>query len=215
MATEEQKLISCSQCKTTPCLYGYPEGMPEWCQANRYRGLLKQANAEYLKPENIKINLASLKVIKDGNLQWTRLEECMEFGKALGVKKVGVACCLGLIRDGSEFVRFLRRAGFEVVFIACTIGGATATDIGAPEEYGFYGGMACNPIAQAKILNFEKTELNFMLGLCVGHDTLFIKHSQAPIVDFAVKDKVACHNPLGPLYSSYHRMHLREKYGKD
>jgi len=189
--------------------------MPEWCQANKYRSLLEQANAEYLKPENLKIHIGTAKVIKEGNNQWTRLEECIEFGKTLGAKKVGVACCLGLLRDGREFARFLKRAGFDVVFAACTIGGATATETGLPEEYGFYGGMACNPIAQAKILNFEKTELNFMLGLCVGHDTLFIKHSQAPIVDFAVKDRVACHNPLGPLYSVYHRMRLREEYGED
>ncbi|MPM98578.1 hypothetical protein SDC9_145766 [bioreactor metagenome] len=60
----------------------------------------------------------------------------------------------------------------------------------------------CNPIGQANFLNSAKTELNIMLGLCVGHDSLFIKCSDAPITVFAVKDRVLAHNPLGALYLS-------------
>lgn len=39
-----------------------------------------------------------------------------------------------------------------------------------------------------------------MLGLCVGHDTLFIKYSQAPMTALAVKDRVTGHNPLAAIY---------------
>lgn len=39
----------------------------------------------------------------------------------------------------------------------------------------------CNPIGQAAFLNEAKTDLNILLGLCVGHDSLFIKYSNAPI----------------------------------
>lgn len=31
----------------------------------------------------------------------------------------------------------------------------------------------CNPIYQAKLLHHEKSEFNILLGLCVGHDSLF------------------------------------------
>ena len=31
----------------------------------------------------------------------------------------------------------------------------------------------CNPILQAKLLNKAKTDLNVVVGLCVGHDSLF------------------------------------------
>ena len=41
-----------------------------------------------------------------------------------------------------------------------------------------------------------------MIGLCVGHDALFIKYSQAPVVPLAAKDRVLAHNPLGALYCS-------------
>ena len=60
----------------------------------------------------------------------------------------------------------------------------------------------CNPIAQAQLLNEEKTEFNIVLGLCVGHDTLFFKYSEAPVTVLAVKDRALAHNPLGALYLS-------------
>ena len=44
-------------------------------------------------------------------------------------------------------------------------------------------------------------ELDLLLGLCVGHDTLFIKNAGAPITVVAVKDRVTGHNPLAPIYT--------------
>jgi uncharacterized metal-binding protein len=60
----------------------------------------------------------------------------------------------------------------------------------------------CNPIAQAEILNSEEVDLAIMLGLCIGHDTLFISYCQRPMTVIAVKDRVTGHNPLAPLYTS-------------
>jgi len=59
----------------------------------------------------------------------------------------------------------------------------------------------CNPIAQAEILNEAKTDLNILLGLCVGHDTLFMRYARAPVTVLAVKDRVLAHNPLGAIYA--------------
>lgn len=68
----------------------------------------------------------------------------------------------------------------------------------------------CNPIAQAEFLNKENTEFNIVLGLCVGHDTLFFKYSKAPVTVLAVKDRALAHNPLGAIYQadSYYRNKL-------
>ncbi len=68
----------------------------------------------------------------------------------------------------------------------------------------------CNPIGQALVLNKEKTDLNIILGLCIGHDILFTQHSAAPVTTLAVKDRVLAHNPLGALYSGYYLKKLRE-----
>jgi uncharacterized metal-binding protein len=59
---------------------------------------------------------------------------------------------------------------------------------------------ACNPIAQAQILNAEGMEMNIIMGLCVGHDMLFNKYSTAPVTTLVVKDRVTGHNPAAVLY---------------
>ena len=55
---------------------------------------------------------------------------------------------------------------------------------------------------QAEVLNREKTELNVMVGLCLGHDILFIKYSKADVTPLIVKDRVTGHNPIAALYTS-------------
>ena len=55
------------------------------------------------------------------------------------------------------------------------------------------------------------TELNVVIGLCVGHDSLFFQHSRVPTTVLVVKDRVTGHNPVAALYTSrsYYRR-LRE-----
>lgn len=72
----------------------------------------------------------------------------------------------------------------------------------------------CNPIGQAVILNKKKTDLNIILGLCIGHDILFTKYSQAPVTTLAVKDRVLAHNPLGAIYSRYYYNKIWRDIGK-
>ncbi len=62
--------------------------------------------------------------------------------------------------------------------------------------------IMCNPILQAKTLNNEKTDLNVIIGLCVGHDSLFYKYSNALCTTLVTKDKVLAHNPVGALYQT-------------
>ena len=67
----------------------------------------------------------------------------------------------------------------------------------------------CNPIAQAELLNHVGTEFNVVVGLCIGHDTLFMMHSKAPVTYLIVKDRVTGHNPAVAIYaSSYFRTRL-------
>jgi uncharacterized metal-binding protein len=59
----------------------------------------------------------------------------------------------------------------------------------------------CNPVLQALTVNEEKTDFNILLGLCVGHDSLFLKYAEAPCTVLAVKDRVLVHNPLAAVYN--------------
>ena len=60
----------------------------------------------------------------------------------------------------------------------------------------------CNPILQAKMLNKVKTDLNVVVGLCVGHDSLFYKHSDAIVTTAVTNDRVLGHNPVAALYTA-------------
>jgi uncharacterized metal-binding protein len=51
-------------------------------------------------------------------------------------------------------------------------------------------------------MNHEKTELNILMGQCVGLDSIFFKYAQAPTTVLAVKDRVTGHNPLAAIYLS-------------
>ena len=57
-----------------------------------------------------------------------------------------------------------------------------------------------------------------MLGLCVGHDSLFIKHLKAPMTVVGVKDRLLIHNPVSALYSDKYKSRMNKfienKYGK-
>ena len=60
----------------------------------------------------------------------------------------------------------------------------------------------CNPIMQAKLLNEADTDLNIVMGLCVGHDSLFLKYAKAPCVSLVIKDRVLGNNPAAALYTT-------------
>ena len=47
------------------------------------------------------------------------------------------------------------------------------------------------------------------MGLCVGHDSLFFRHSEAPVTVLAVKDRVLGHNPLAAVYLADGYYHVR------
>ena len=56
--------------------------------------------------------------------------------------------------------------------------------------------ISCNPLAQAHILNMEKTDFNVLVGLCVGHESIFHKNSEAPSSVLIVKDKSNGHKTI-------------------
>jgi uncharacterized metal-binding protein len=134
-----------------------------------------------------------------------RLEETLQFCARIGAHRVGLAFCVGLRHEAAIFTSVFERRGHEVVGIACKVGGVPKERIGLTDadklRVGQYETM-CNPVLQALLLNEAETELNVMLGLCVGHDALFLQHVQGPTTVFAVKDRVTGHNPLAALYTS-------------
>jgi uncharacterized metal-binding protein len=101
----------------------------------------------------------------------------------------------------------LERKRFEVISVSCKVGRTPKEQIGIKPQEKIKGPESwesmCSPIAQAEVLNAEAVDLAIMLGLCIGHDTLFIKYCRVPVTVLAVKDRVTGHNPLAALYLSH------------
>jgi uncharacterized metal-binding protein len=140
----------------------------------------------------------------------TRIVEVCEFAEKMGYKRLGLAFCIGLKDEARLVEEILMSHGFEVVSVLCKAGRTSKDKIGITNEEKIYRDTdesMCNPIFQAKVLNHEKTDFNILLGLCVGHDSLFFKYADAPTTVLAVKDRVTGHNPLAAVYlsNSYYR----------
>ena len=139
-----------------------------------------------------------------------RIEEILEFISRMGYKKIGLAFCMGLRKEAAVVEKLFSSRGLEMVSAICKIGAVPKEKLGLKDDEKIAVGepeAMCNPILQAEVLNEEKTEFNVLLGLCVGHDSLFLKYGSAPCTVLAVKDRVTGHNPLAALYTldSYYR----------
>lgn len=141
-------------------------------------------------------------------MQKTRVEETVMFIKAIGAKKVGIATCAGLIEEAKTFAKILKKNDIEYYSVICKVGSTDKSAMGIKEESKIEPGSfepMCNPVMQAKLLNRAHTDLNVIIGLCVGHDSLFMRYSEAPVTTLITKDRVLGHNPVAALYSGYYK----------
>jgi len=200
--------VSCIDCEAYKCYR--PESkkaVSKECPRKKYPHVLKETIERSRKDRpNYRINVACEEIIQRGEdslgYNWTRVRELIEYARLLHYKRIGIAGCIGLIEESKILGRILTEAGFQVVLVSCMAGGAPRAKLGLKERKWGASHIACNPLMQAEVLNREKTELNIMVGLCLGHDILFIKNSKADVTPLVVKDRVTGHNPIAALYTS-------------
>ncbi|MHB8846353.1 MAG: DUF1847 domain-containing protein [Nitrospirota bacterium] len=149
------------------------------------------------------------------NARWTRVEDTIAFAKLMGYHTIGMATCIGLLDETNRLALILTAQGFTPVSVCCKTGSIDKKELGLRDNEKIRPGTfepACNPVAQAKLLNEAKTDMNVIVGLCVGHDMLFTKYSDAPVTTIVVKDRVTGHNPVSVLYGQnfyYKRLQTR------
>jgi uncharacterized metal-binding protein len=198
--------LNCANCAAGSCA-NLKKPFPDFClTANTSPETVEKVLKRYLRsPMDKKISMTSADIESRYYGKATRVEETLIFIKNMGYKKVGVATCVGLLHECNQFVKVAQAKGIEIYGVACKVGAVDKTKIGLKEEQKLRPGeheSMCNPILQAELLNEAKTDFNVIVGLCVGHDSLFIKHSKAPVTYLIVKDRVLCHNPAAALYNT-------------
>ena len=99
-----------------------------------------------------------------------------------------------LHREAELYTDILEKNGFEVASVCCKAGGIPKEEIGITEAEKLYGPGSeetiCSGLIMAELLNRENTDMNILMGLGVGQDTLFYKYAEAFTVPFVVVDRV-------------------------
>ncbi len=140
-----------------------------------------------------------------------RIVELIEFAQRMEFQRLGLVFCIGLRQEAAIVNNILNGNNFETVSVVCKAGRVSKQELNLGKEsqidMNAENETMCNPILQAFVLNHYQTELNVLLGLCVGHDSLFIKYAEAFTTVLAVKDRLLGHNPLAAVYQydSYYR----------
>lgn len=184
---------------------------PTFCPTNKEQEILEAAEQQYMEqPELRALAVASAQTEASGYMRRTRIEDIMDFARRIGASKIGIAHCVGLIEEARIAADIFLAGGFEIQSVCCKVGSIAKEAVGLVDEDkvrpGTYESL-CNPVAQANLLAHRGTQLNVLIGLCVGHDSLFFMHSKAPVTVLVAKDRVLGHNPVAALYTthSYYR----------
>lgn len=120
-----------------------------------------------------------------------RVHEIISFAKESKIKSIGIANCTAFLKEADQMEKILTEKGFRVEKVHCKYGKLPFNQL-VPD----YEGISCNPAGQAKYLEEKGTELNIMMGLCLGHDMIFNASSKAPVTPLLVKDRKLKHHTL-------------------
>jgi len=190
--------LRCGRCETKECR----DGRDCFSQAGNHKQL-------YQDGQIAKLHKAASAIEGRYYGRETRLGEIILFAKELGYEKIGLAFCIGLSEEAKVIDEIFSRH-FEVISVCCKVCGIDKKDFGLPQISSQSYEVMCNPAGQAQLLNDAETQLNVLCGLCVGHDAIFAKVSEAPVTTLIAKDRVLAHNPAGAVYSRYIREHFNE-----
>lgn len=221
--SEKKTQPSCSSCSTvwektgaTNCWAepGKGPAKPAYCPSDPHAAIIDESFTRY-SGDDEDARLAKVAAKVEGlcyqpipgsdvvNARWTRVEDMIALCKLMNYKRIGIATCVGMLDETARLCDILKAQGLEPYSACCKAGSIDKLKLDLTEQEKVRPGTfepACNPIAQAEILNAEGMEMNIIMGLCVGHDMLFNKYSRAPVTTLVVKDRVTGHNPVSVLY---------------
>jgi len=193
----KKESIDCLACVDRVCLRGEP------CHAE-----ISNINRKMVEDSEMKFMLeAATDVACEDERTLCRVSELIYFCLELKYQRIGLAYCVDLSEPAEILARLLRRF-FDVFPICCKIGGLKQDNpfgsCGDVKKRISRDDISCNPLGQARVLNHLKTDLNVLVGLCMGADCIFMQGSQAPVTTLFVKDRSLVNNPISALYSDYY-----------
>jgi uncharacterized metal-binding protein len=185
--------IDCLRCQDRVCLDGQP------CP-----GLVPDLHCRTPDSGDVTSLDVATDIACETERRLCRVAEFVHFCHGMGYHNVGIAFCVELYRETHVLAHLLRRF-LRVTPVCCKIGGRRISEEEVPARPCH---IACNPAGQAAELNRRGTEINAIVGLCIGCDLVFVQRSRAPVTTLFVKDRSLANNPVGALYSDYYLTEL-------
>jgi uncharacterized metal-binding protein len=232
MAENKMKLPRCSECQIETRICSAEDGKgPAFCPTIGMSDVIERSGLEYKKADvadfarNASIQEGECYVNRgedNPNARYAvkpRIQELIEFSHKMGYKKLGIAFCMGLKSEAKILTDILKFQEFEIASVVCKAGRTPKEFIGVKDEEKINPGSfesMCSPIAQAHLLNTSGTDFNILVGLCIGHDSLFMRYSEALCTVLVVKDRVTGHNPLAAIlqHQAYYKKLSSQKLNK-
>jgi uncharacterized metal-binding protein len=187
---------ACASCAKTSCFHGDLDGMPKTCPA-RIDAAVATDETPYLASDRAEtMRIADQTPFTEDGCQRNRVEELVTFARGRGMRRIGIAFCVTLIKEAQELARQLRAAGLAAELVCCRVGAIDYDRIGLPKAHPNRFAAICNPVAQARLLNRSKVDLVAQVGLCIGHDLILQEECETPVTTLVVKDRVFDHHPV-------------------
>ena len=198
----------CATCRVVACdAAPGSRPVPKSCPMPAEAELLDGVRTRYLEDDVLRrMAVESARTEAAGYCRSTRVEEIMDFARRMGWRHLGIAHCVGLMQEAKSARDIFLAGGFEVSTVCCKVGSIDKVDVGVADEEKLRPGEfepLCSPVGQAALLAEAGTEFNVVIGLCVGHDSMFFMNSKAPVTVLVAKDRVLGHNPVAALYTSH------------
>ncbi|HKJ92622.1 MAG TPA: DUF1847 domain-containing protein [Longimicrobiales bacterium] len=169
--------MDCAGCDRYACRAGRVDAAPETCPMwGDFPAFETLYDADVVR----RLAYHAARVEADGYCRWTRVREVVEVSERMGYRRIGVGSCPDTRHEAELAAARLAEHGLEVVL---------------PEPL-----EDCDPVGQASLFADRATDFNVIAGMCVGHDSLFMRHSAAPVTSLVVRDVRLRHNPAAALY---------------
>jgi uncharacterized metal-binding protein len=199
---------------------GLPHKVPADCPSRVHPEVLEEARRIYQDPASDAHHLwqAFGRLLHTGGAKKSRVEHIVDYCRALEVSTLGIASCLRYIKEAHYLKGLFEEQGWRAHVAICKLGGFKVEDVAVEKDSDW---IVCNPLGQALLLNKLGCQVNVTLGLCMGHEMIFNRYSQAYTTNLVVKEKISGERSLDTLHNimvgehrlRFHRFSSEEALG--
>ncbi len=191
--------FGCLHCATAGSSKGDVARMPRTCPTRTHAEIAGDVSGYLGDDRQALMRAADATPSRTDRTLRNRVEELAHYARGRGMRRVGVAFCVSMLKEAQELARQLQAAQLEAELVCCRVGAVDHDRIGLPKAHPDRFAAICNPVAQARLLNERNVDIVAQVGLCIGHDLVLQEECDAPVTVLVVKDRALDHHTIRAL----------------